>query len=118
MLKAAIKHGASEDQVRHRIVPPDIVYKWSKTLESLKDEVLAVLRDEKQEKQVGMFHALLYSSAYILWMLQLQQAEMELRKGENMIEHEVEIYSRPARTWFQTGNEKQKSKGLVIHLPQ
>jgi len=91
MLKAAIKHGASEDQVRHRIVPQDIVYKWSQTLESLKDEVLAVLRDEKQEKQ-------------------LQQAEMELRKGENMIKHEVEIYSRPARTWFQTGNEKQKSE--------
>ena len=55
MLKAAIKHGASEDQVRHRIVPLDIVYKWSQTLDGLKDKVLAVLRDEKQEKQVGGF---------------------------------------------------------------
>lgn len=55
MLKAAIKHGASEDQVRHRIVPPEAVSKWSQTLESLKDEVSAVLRDEKQEKQVGGF---------------------------------------------------------------
>lgn len=93
MLKAAIKHGASEDQVRHRIVPPEAVSKWSQTLESLKDEVSAVLRDEKQEKQ-------------------FQQAEMELRKGENMIKHQAEIYSRPARTWFQTGKEKQKSEAI------
>jgi len=42
---------------------------------------------------------------------------MELKKGENMIEHEAEIYSRPARTWFQTANEKQKSEGLVIYIP-
>jgi ATP-dependent RNA helicase DDX27 len=39
---------------------------------------------------------------------------MELRKGENMIKHEAEIHSRPAKTWFQTGSEKQRSKGLVI----
>lgn len=37
---------------------------------------------------------------------------MELKKGENMIEHEDEIYSRPARTWFQTGKEKQQSEGI------
>jgi ATP-dependent RNA helicase DDX27 len=114
MLKAAIKHGSSEDQARHRTVPPDVVSKWSQTLESLKDEVSGVLRDEKQEKQVGGFHACSIPSVYILWMVQLQQAEMELRKGENMMKHEAEIYSRPARTWFQTGNEKQKSEGLVI----
>jgi hypothetical protein len=61
MLKSAIKHGAGEDQVRHRIVPPEVVSKWSQRLESLKDEVSAVLRDEKQEKQVSEFHALMYS---------------------------------------------------------
>ena len=36
---------------------------------------------------------------------------MELRKGQNLIEHEEEIHSRPARTWFQTGKEKQQAKG-------
>ena len=36
---------------------------------------------------------------------------MELKKGENMIEHEAEIFSRPARTWFQTGKEKSKAEG-------
>jgi len=36
---------------------------------------------------------------------------MELKKGENMIEHEAEIFSRPARTWFQSAKEKEKAKG-------
>jgi ATP-dependent RNA helicase DDX27 len=30
----------------------------------------------------------------------MHQAEMELRKGQNMIDHENEIYSRPARPGF------------------
>lgn len=29
-----------------------------------------------------------------------------------MIEHEAEIYSRPARTWFQNVKDKQKAEGL------
>lgn len=36
---------------------------------------------------------------------------MEVTKGQNILEHEAEIYSKPARTWFQTGKDKQQSKG-------
>ncbi|KAF7320322.1 DEAD-domain-containing protein [Mycena kentingensis (nom. inval.)] len=93
MLKAAIKHGAGSDQVRHRIVPPEALAKWSEALEGLKDEISAILQEEKEEKQ-------------------LRQAEMELRKGQNIIEHAAEIYSRPARTWFQTGKEKAKAEAV------
>jgi ATP-dependent RNA helicase DDX27 len=41
---------------------------------------------------------------------------MEVRKGQNMIEHEAEIFSRPARTWFQSEKEKKKAQGgwLVV----
>jgi ATP-dependent RNA helicase DDX27 len=39
---------------------------------------------------------------------------MELKKGQNMMEHEAEIYARPARTWFQTEKEKQNAKGKLI----
>ena len=42
----------------------------------------------------------------------MRKAEMELKKGQNMIEHEGEIFSRPARTWFQTNKEKQKAEGF------
>lgn len=54
ILKAAIKRAAGEDQVRHRTIPSEIVAKWSKRLESLKDEIAGVLREEKEEKQVWM----------------------------------------------------------------
>jgi len=38
---------------------------------------------------------------------QMNQAEMELTKAENMIKHSDEISSRPARTWFQTPAQKK-----------
>jgi len=43
---------------------------------------------------------------------------MEIRKGENLIEHRDEIMSRPARTWFQTEKEKKASQGeyFRVHL--
>jgi ATP-dependent RNA helicase DDX27 len=52
VLKAAIKRSAGEDQVRHRTLSPEIVAKWAKRLESLKDEIAAVLGEEKEEKEV------------------------------------------------------------------
>jgi len=91
MLKAAIKHGSGEDKVRHRVVPPEAVSKWAEKLNSMKDEISEILQEEKEEKHI-------------------RQAEMELKKGQNMIEHEEEIYSRPARTWFQSGQEKLKAE--------
>ncbi len=42
--------------------------------------------------------------------IQLRQADMELKKGENMVEHEAEIFARPARTWFQSEKEKQAAR--------
>lgn len=30
-----------------------------------------------------------------------------------MIEHEAEIFSRPARTWFQSEKDKAKAEGTV-----
>ena len=92
MLKAAIKHASDVDKVRHRTLPPEQVAQWATKLEEFKDEVTAVLKEEKEEKAI-------------------RQAEMELKKGENMIEHEKEIFSRPARTWFQSEKEKLNAKG-------
>jgi ATP-dependent RNA helicase DDX27 len=117
MLKAAIKHGASQDHVRHRIIPQEAISKWAKKLEDMKEEVAEVLREEKEEKHVSLSaatqHFVLLTSRPVY---QLRQAEMELRKGENMIEHETEIYARPARTWFQSAKEKRKAAGLLPHL--
>ncbi|KAJ9119558.1 nucleolar DEAD-box protein required for synthesis of 60S ribosomal subunit [Naganishia vaughanmartiniae] len=90
MLKAAIKQSPAE-QVRHRVIPQDAIAKCADLLEELRDEVSEVLKEEKEEKA-------------------LRQADMEVRKGQNMIEHEDEIFSRPARTWFQSETAKQAAK--------
>ncbi|KAF8642276.1 hypothetical protein AX16_009549 [Volvariella volvacea WC 439] len=93
MLKSAVRHSSSDDQIRHRIVPADAIAKWAEKLETLKSEIADILKEEKQEKQ-------------------LRQAEMELQKGQNMIEHEEEIFSRPARSWFQSSKEKATAKSI------
>lgn len=41
----------------------------------------------------------------------MRQAEMELKKKENIMEHEKEILSRPARTWVQTEKDKKSAQG-------
>ncbi|CDR88359.1 related to DRS1-RNA helicase of the DEAD box family [Sporisorium scitamineum] len=89
MLKLAIKKSSAE-QVKHRIIPSAVASKMLETLEQLKPEVDAVLREEKEEKA-------------------LRIAEMELKKGENMATHADEIFSRPKRTWFQTSSDKDKA---------
>lgn len=91
MLKAIIRQNTGTDRVRHRIIKPDVVSDCSRKLNEIDIDVLAVLKEEIEEKAV-------------------QRAEMEIRKGENLIEHEKEIFSRPARTWFQSGKEKDESQ--------
>ena len=41
---------------------------------------------------------------------------MELKKGQNLLDHSDEIYSRPARTWFQSEKEKQQAKGAFVFV--
>ncbi|KAG5221887.1 nucleolar DEAD-box protein required for synthesis of 60S ribosomal [Salix suchowensis] len=51
MLKAAIKRGAGEDHVRHRIVPSEAITKWTMKLDSLKSEIAEIMKEEREEKQ-------------------------------------------------------------------
>lgn len=44
----------------------------------------------------------------------MRVAEMEITKGQNLIEHRDEIMSRPARTWFQTEREKKLAQGALL----
>ena len=66
MLKAAIKHASDVDKVRNRTLPPEQVTRWATKLEDLIDEVAAFLKEEKEEKAIC-------------------QAEMELKKGGNIV---------------------------------
>jgi hypothetical protein len=53
MLKAAIKHSAGQEQIKHRVIPSATLTKWATALEQLTDDVAEVLKEEKEEKQVG-----------------------------------------------------------------
>lgn len=72
-------------------INPQDADKWQDKIDGMDKDIEAVLKEEKQEKA-------------------LANAEMQLKKGENMIEHEAEIKSRPKRTWFESQDDKKKAK--------
>lgn len=67
-----------------------------------------------KRKKKNRYHLILNQGSFANFAVQFRQAEMELKKGQNMIEHEAEIFSRPARTWFQSEKEKAKAGGKVL----
>jgi ATP-dependent RNA helicase DDX27 len=52
-LKAVIKHAADQGRVRHRLLPTDVMQRWSEKLVDLKDEISAILLEEKEQKHVS-----------------------------------------------------------------
>ena len=59
MLKAVVKHSDGEDNIRHRIIPTDVVTRWVKKVETLKSETASILQEEREEKQVCPPHDVL-----------------------------------------------------------
>lgn len=89
LLKGIAKR--AQGQLSARIVPPSVIGKWRAWIDSLEKAVKAVLKEEKQEKEMRL-------------------AEMELSKASNIMQHSDDIYSRPARTWFQNEGQKRESR--------
>ena len=61
---------------------------YSGILRKLEGKITSFLEQEKQEKEVRM-------------------AEMEMQKVQNFIDHEAEIYSRPAKKWMESSGPKK-----------
>lgn len=92
VVKAAVKAGKAQgSKVVSLTINPSDADKWQDKIDGMKKETDAVLKEEKQEKAMA-------------------NAEMQLKKGENMIEHEAEIKGRPRRTWFESQDDKKKAK--------
>lgn len=91
LLKMAIKN-ADKRTVKNRVIPQDVITRYRERVEGLTEGVKEVMAEEKEDKA-------------------LRQAEMEMRKSSNLLKHEDEIYSRPAKTWFQTADEKKLAAG-------
>ncbi|KAG0642070.1 putative ATP-dependent RNA helicase [Tuber brumale] len=89
VVKAAVRAAQSQSaKVVSRILDVDKVDALGGRIKELDGEIEEILKEEKEEKQ-------------------LQSAELQLRRGENLIKHEDEIKSRPKRTWFETQREKE-----------
>ncbi|KAM7186914.1 P-loop containing nucleoside triphosphate hydrolase protein [Naviculisporaceae sp. PSN 640] len=94
VVKAAVKQGKAQgSKIISRVIEASEADKWQAQIDEMEGEIEEILKEEKAEKQ-------------------LQQVEMQVKKGENLIRHEEEIMGRPKRTWFETQKEKQAAKEL------
>lgn len=92
VVRAAVKAAKSQNaKVASRVIDPTEADKWQERIDEMEEEVEEVLKEEKEEKHFA-------------------HVEMQVRKGENLIEHEAEIKGRPRRTWFESEKEKKRSK--------
>ncbi|KAF1947442.1 ATP-dependent RNA helicase-like protein DRS1 [Clathrospora elynae] len=95
VVKQAVK--ASRDQgakVVSRQVPIEETDRWLKKLGDLENEIQEVLEEEKEERAMSL-------------------TERDLKRGENLIQHEDEIKARPRRVWFESEKDKmaEREKG-------
>jgi ATP-dependent RNA helicase DDX27 len=93
IIKTALKAVKETGKIVSRVLAPENIDVLGKKLAELEPEVEAVLKEEKEERSMRI-------------------AEMEIRKGENIVKYEDEIMARPKRTWFSTEREKAVAKGI------
>lgn len=94
VVKAAVKTGRAQGaKIVSRVVEVKEADEWAKKVEDMQEEIEEILVEEKEDKQ-------------------LAQAEMQVKRGENIIVHEDEIKGRPRRTWFESEQEKKDAKKL------
>ncbi|QLQ81081.1 hypothetical protein HG537_0E04360 [Torulaspora globosa] len=95
VVRSAIKSVEESKEGQSSVVGRNIDWKQveeiNKLVSSMHSTIDEILEEEKGEKEI-------------------LRAEMELRKGENLLKHKAEIESRPKRTWFQSEAEKKNAK--------
>ncbi|RPA78704.1 DEAD-domain-containing protein [Ascobolus immersus RN42] len=92
IVRAAVKSAQQKkSKVLSRVLDQDVTDKFHEKVTALEDTIDVILKEEKEEKQ-------------------MQQMEMQLKKGENLIIHEAEIASRPKRTWFESNAQRGEAK--------
>ncbi|XP_066936709.1 probable ATP-dependent RNA helicase DDX27 [Clytia hemisphaerica] len=79
MLKDIVKN--SNIPVKNRLMSPDVIAKYKKKLEEMEKDIKDILKQEEEEKQIRI-------------------GEMQANKARNLVIHNDEIMSRPARTFI------------------
>lgn len=92
VVKQAVKSAKSQGaKIASRVIEASDADTWAAKVDGMADEIVEILEEEKQDKQ-------------------LAQAEMQLRKGDNIMVHQDEIAARPKRTWFESEADKRTAK--------
>lgn len=92
VVKAAVKAGRAQGaKIVSRSMEHADVEAMHARIESLEDDIKAVMLEEKEAKL-------------------LAQTENELTRSENLVKHKDEILARPKRTWFESEREKLDAK--------
>lgn len=92
VVKAAVKAGKAQGaKIVSRQIEAAEVDVLQAQIDEMDDEIEEIMQEEKEEKQ-------------------LAHVEMQVKKGENLIQHEAEIKGRPRRTWFESEHDKKQSK--------
>uniref|UniRef100_A0A7M4EMB2 Probable ATP-dependent RNA helicase DDX27 n=1 Tax=Crocodylus porosus TaxID=8502 RepID=A0A7M4EMB2_CROPO len=91
MLKEIVK--TAKTPVKARILPQDVILKFREKIETLEKDVYAVLRLEREEREMQQSEA------------QINKAKQQLEKG-----NQEKVDKEPERSWFQTREERKKEK--------
>ena len=87
LVKEIIKN--AKNPVKNRIIPPDIVGKYNKRLQSLEADVEKILEEERQERE-------------------LAKIENQANRVERLLKDEKDTGEQ--RSWFQTQKERKEEK--------
>ncbi|KAJ2060143.1 nucleolar DEAD-box protein required for synthesis of 60S ribosomal subunit [Coemansia sp. S146] len=93
MLKLAVKN-SPKDKIKQRVVPNETLNKYRTKVDDLVDQVKDIMAEERQEKM-------------------LNDAEMQVTRATNLIQHKDEIKNRPRRTWFQSTKDRKEAKDVA-----
>lgn len=83
----------ARNPVKNRIIPPDIIEKYYKKLESFADDITRILDEEKHERELA-----------------------KLENQANRMENLLKGSEGQTRTWFQTKKERKDEKGFKIYF--
>ncbi|XP_001602245.2 probable ATP-dependent RNA helicase DDX27 isoform X1 [Nasonia vitripennis] len=90
LVKEVIKQ--AKNPVKNRIIPPDIIEKYNKKLQSIEEDVENILEEERQDREIA-------------------KIENQANRAENMLK---ESDSKDQRSWFQTKKERQSEKEKLM----
>eukprot|EP00188_Purpureofilum_apyrenoidigerum_P002807 Plantae.Rhodophyta-Purpureofilum_apyrenoidigerum.ctg28685.p1 GENE.Plantae.Rhodophyta-Purpureofilum_apyrenoidigerum.ctg28685~~Plantae.Rhodophyta-Purpureofilum_apyrenoidigerum.ctg28685.p1 ORF type:complete len:567 (-),score=125.16 Plantae.Rhodophyta-Purpureofilum_apyrenoidigerum.ctg28685:112-1776(-) len=81
----------ARDQLSSRKIAVKVLDVWRKKIDRFHNDIEAILKEERREKEI-------------------RTADEEIKRAENLLNHQAEIMSRPKRTWFQSQDARKETK--------